>query len=159
FARDGKRGRESDHLMMGLFGEHSAFRKPLAERACRAGLGLYFKAYKKAFAAHLFDMKALYCPQSVDEVLAQLSSPLVQMLIDYNVESRLSAGRSQRIAAECAAVISRSEYVHHGSIGKHRRYGIDPASKRLAEYQNIRLYPFILECKHFACASESGLYL
>src|SRR5262249_26361686 len=95
----------------------------------------------------------------VDEVLAQLSSPLVQMLIDYNVESRLSAGRSQRIAAECAAVISRSEYVHHGSIGKHRRYGIDPASKRLAEYQNIRLYPFILECKHFACASESGLYL
>ena len=104
-------------------------------------------------------MGRLHRPQAIHEALPQLCRPSSEVFILDDLQRSHGHRRRQGVAAEGRAVVSRLKHVHDGAICEEGTHREDPATERLAQRDGVGSDARMLEGKHSARPSQSGLNL
>ncbi len=112
---------------MGFLAQHAALLQRLAIAPGATGFFVELHRDHQAAAAHLFDDIAAQALQGRHEARAHFLSVLNHAFLNQHLERRPGDGTSQRIAAECAAMLAGLQHAQHLRIGKHRRHRIEAA--------------------------------
>src|SRR5262249_7555770 len=151
-AADDERRSEPYHRLVSVLGKHAIGEQALGERARGHDGRIDLDAGQEALAANLADEGTLDRPQLPEEIAAQVRRTPGEIAFDEDGE-RFEADRGrERISGKRAAVVARTEHLHHLAPREKGRDGIETAAERLAEDQAVGHDAVVLAGEHPARA-------